>query len=146
MLLLRKYEMYSALLHVFVHGLNDFVTPLEILVEGIFDSAEMDNNAFYEPRRLDGVPQSKFEQYGYKAILYIQHCFQGKTFPQNEDIKPQNRVITLRPQILNFLRQHKYTPSSHVNRSSAVRQRQNIGRDNKNIGSNVIEYGLKSFR
>jgi len=116
--LLRKNDMYSALLHVFAHGLNDFITPLEILMEAIFDAADtFDLNT---PRRLDGVHQNKFEQYGYKAILYLQHCFKGQTFPQGRDLKPEERVETLRPQILTFLQQEQYSPSISVTKSDVV--------------------------
>jgi len=114
--LLRKNGMYSALLHVFTHGLDDFITPLEILMEGIFDSA--DECDFHAPRRNDGVPQTPFEQYGYKAILYIKYCFSGKTFPQGKNIDPEERVDSLRQQILSFLLQLSYTPSTSVSRSN----------------------------
>ena len=78
--LLRVNEMYSALFYVFNQGLDDYVTPLEILLEKIF--SEADAGALAPTRRLDGVLQNNFERLGYKAILYLQFCFNGKTFPQ----------------------------------------------------------------
>jgi len=122
--LLRKNGMYSALLHVFAHGLDDFVTPLEILLEGIFDSAEECD--LYATRRLDGVPQNAFEQYGYKALLYLKYCFTGRTFPQHKLLQPEERIQTLRPQLLHFLLQPTYTPSPSVARSKGLTELQAV--------------------
>ena len=38
--LLRKNGMYCALLHVYTSGLDDFVTPLQMLFEEVFDRAD----------------------------------------------------------------------------------------------------------
>ena len=113
--LLRQNGMYSALFHVYAHGLDDYVTPLEILMEAIFDAAE--TRDLSTQRRLDGVAQNSFERYGYKAILYLRHCFTAKTFPQGQEITPESRVHTLRPQMLKFLQLEKYSPSPGVNRN-----------------------------
>ncbi len=110
--LLRKNEMYSALCYVFSHGLDDFITPLEILLERIFDGA--DEGKVLAKRRPDGVPQSQFERYGYKAILYLQHCFNGQGFPEKTPLKPDDKLKSLRPQILRFLNQEQYSPSRTV--------------------------------
>jgi hypothetical protein len=102
--LLRKNRMFSALIHVYSHGLDDFVTPLEHLFEAIFITAN-------EPtqRRFDGFLQSDFEKLGYKAILYIRHCFSNKSFPKGDELRPTNRVDTLRPELLSFLIQKRCT-------------------------------------
>lgn len=51
--LLRKNKLYTALLHIYTSGLNDFVTPLQMLYEDIFDSATKceDVGAFERRRR-----------------------------------------------------------------------------------------------
>jgi hypothetical protein len=110
--LLRRNEMYSALCYVFSHGLDDFVTPLEILMERIFDGA--DEGKVLSKRRADGVPKNHFERFGYKAILYLQHCFRGETFPEKAPLKPDDKLKSLRPQILRFLYQETYSPSRTV--------------------------------
>ena len=108
--LLRANEMYSALFYVFNRGLDDYTTPLEILLEKVFDAA--DTGSLTGSRRSDGAPQNDFERYGYKALLYLQNCFRGKTFPQDNDLVPEDRVHTLRPQLLRFLLQERFSSSS----------------------------------
>ena len=107
--LLRKNCMFSALIHVFTHGLDDFISPLETLFEAIFDVAETES---FKDRRLDGVPQTALERYGYKAILYLRYCFLNRSFPQGQELRPENRVDTLRPEILHFLKSKKYRSPS----------------------------------
>ena len=116
--LLRANEMYSALFYVFNRGLDDFTTPLEILMERIFDAADTGNITV--GRRLDGVPQNDFERYGYKAIMYLQSCFKGKTFPQDTDIQPEEKLHVLRPQLLKFLLQEQFSPSGNIRKPSEV--------------------------
>lgn len=105
--LLRRNEMFSALFHVFTHGLDDFVRPLEIIMERLFSLA--DEGLATHQRRADGVPQSQFEIFGYKAIIYLQHCFRGKSFPQDVDLQPDDKLSTIRPQLLRFLQRHRHS-------------------------------------
>ena len=65
--LLKKNSLYTGLLHVYSSGLNDYVSPLEILFEAIFESAD-GLDGIHAERRSDGAPKSKFEEYGYKAM------------------------------------------------------------------------------
>lgn len=110
--LLRKNGMHSALFYVFNQGLDDYVTPLEILLERVFD--EVDAGSATLPRRKDGILQNAFESLGYKAIVYLQTCFKGKTFPHEKNIVPEDRQISLRPELMNFLLQKNFTPSPNV--------------------------------
>ena len=116
--LLRANEMYSALFYVFNRGLDDYTTPLEILLEKVFDAA--DTGGVTTSRRQDGTPQNDFERYGYKALLYLQSCFRGKTFPQDNDLVPEERVHSLRPQLLRFLLQERCSPSSNTKKRGEV--------------------------
>lgn len=106
--LLRQNTMHSALIHVYTAGLDDFITPLQILFEDVFDNCEVSHVS--SMRRLDGAPTNRFHQFGYKAILYIRQCLQGKSFPRGDPLKPDDRLETLRPQVLYFLIQSQYTP------------------------------------
>ena len=109
--LLRKNEMYSALFHVFTHGLNDFVTPLEIILERIFDAAD-EANTENRLHTHGGKPIiNAYERFGYKAIIYLQHIFRGNSFPQDTALLPENKLLTVRPQLLQFLQQERYEPS-----------------------------------
>jgi hypothetical protein len=65
--LLKKHGLYTGLLHVYSSGLDDYMSPLEILFEAVFDSSDTAEN-MYADRRKDGIPSNKFEQYGLKAM------------------------------------------------------------------------------
>jgi hypothetical protein len=67
--LLKKHSLYTGLFHVYCNGLDDYISPLEILFEVLFDSADAADDIV--ERRKDGTPTSKFEQYGYKAMYVI---------------------------------------------------------------------------
>jgi len=110
--LLRVNEMYSALFYVFNQGLDDYVTPLEILLEKVF--SEADAGVVSPTRRRDGVLQNDFERLGYKAILYLQSCFHGKTFPQEKPLEPEERAHSVKLELLQFLTQESFSPSPHV--------------------------------
>eukprot|EP00986_Skeletonema_menzelii_P012485 scaffold6898_cov128-Skeletonema_menzelii.AAC.2 len=100
--LLKKNSLYTGLLHVYSSGLDDYVSPLEILFDAIFDLAD-EAEGIHAERRSDGTPKSKFEQYGYKALLYLKYCFEGKSFPKGSAIAPEERVQSLRQELFTLL-------------------------------------------
>lgn len=112
--LLRSNEMYSAIFYVFNQGLDDFVTPLELLLEKVFDEA--DAGSASQSRRRDGVPQNDLERFGYKAILYLKTCFEGKTFPQERNLTPEERKASIKPELLTLLMKSTFAPSPQVKR------------------------------
>eukprot|EP00977_Amphora_coffeiformis_P003727 scaffold742_cov165-Amphora_coffeaeformis.AAC.3 len=116
--LLRQNAMYSALCYVFNQGLDDYVTPLEILLEKVFDEA--DTGSAMLLRRRGHKSQNDFTRYGYKALLYLQTCVRGKSFPKEENISPEERQATVKPELLNFLMQDEYKPSSHAKQKSGT--------------------------
>jgi len=116
--LLRRNEMYSALFHVFTRGLNDFVTPLEIILERLFDVADEGDTS--KKRSIDGVSHTQFEKFGYKAILYLQHCFNEKSFPQGTDLQPEEKIRSIRPQLLQFLQQESHCLSGNFKPDALV--------------------------
>ena len=93
--------------------MNDLFTLLEICFEAIFESLSA-QEAEDRPRRLGGVPCGSFERYGYKAILYIQHCLRGLSFPQGGNLKPESKVKGIRAKLLRLLCRDKYQPSTRV--------------------------------
>jgi hypothetical protein len=116
--LLRKNGMYSALFYVFNQGLNDYITPLEMVLERLFDVADRKDAAIgVDQRRKDGLAQNDFENLGYKAIIYLRHCFSGKSFPQETELQPEDRLLSLRPELLRFLLHESYAPSSSLKSS-----------------------------
>ena len=115
--LLKKNEMYSALFFVFNQGLDDYVTPLEIVLEKVFDEA--DAGHILSLRKQDGTPQNEFERLGYKAILYLQTCFQGRSFPQETAIEPDEKRHKISSELIEFLFQERYSPCPQIKRHSA---------------------------
>jgi hypothetical protein len=65
--LLKRNSLYTGLLHVYSSGLDDYVSPLEILFDAIFESTNAQDGIRAE-RRNDGALANKCEQYGYKAM------------------------------------------------------------------------------
>ena len=110
--LLRGNKMFSALFFVFNQGLDDYVTPLEIVLEKIF--TEADNGGVAVVRRSDCSFQNDFERLGYKALLYLQSCFLGKTFPQEKPLEPEERAHSVKLELLRFLMQERFSPSPHT--------------------------------
>ncbi|KAL3919253.1 MAG: hypothetical protein SGILL_003847, partial [Bacillariaceae sp.] len=120
--LLRANDMYSALFYVYNQGLSDYTIPLEIVCEKVFDAADTLGQLTTE-RRIDGIPQNDFEKYGYKAILYLQSCFSGRTFPKGIDL-PEEDIVSVRSQLLRLLLRTGYSPSRRVKKSTqAIGQR-----------------------
>ena len=112
--LLRRNKMFTALFYVYNNGLDDYVSPLEIILEEVFDKADVGSTSIN--RRSDGVLQNEFERLGYKALLYLRSCFTGKTFPLEQEIKPDDRRFAVKKELLIFLMQEKYSSSCSISR------------------------------
>ena len=87
----RKHRLYSALCHVYTRGLDDFTTPLELLLEGAItaadDQLEAAPSVATSPTSLsfgmgldDGSVEhsAALEGVGYKALLYLHYSLQGR--------------------------------------------------------------------
>ncbi len=107
--LLRRNAMYTALFYVYNNGLDDYVSPLEVVLNKVFDDA--DKGSALLKRREDGVLQTDFEKLGYKALLYLKTSFMGKTFPREDDILPDEKSRKVRQDLLTFLASKKYLSS-----------------------------------
>lgn len=116
--LLRRNDMFSALFHVFSHGLDDFVTPLEMLLERLFDTA--DEGQPVVRREKENLSDNPFVHFGYKAIIYLRHCFEGTSFPQGTPLEQEGKTDSIRPQLLSFLCQEKHRPSGNFRSSLAI--------------------------
>ncbi|KAL3810112.1 hypothetical protein ACHAXA_008245, partial [Cyclostephanos tholiformis] len=114
--LLKKHGLYTGLIYVYSSGLDNYMTPLEVLLDAVFDSADT-AEFFYSDRRNDGILSNKFEQIGYKAILYLQYCFQGKIFPKGDLILPEERRQTLRPELFQILLREIYSSPKRIQSS-----------------------------
>jgi len=107
--LLKKNGMFSALLHVFNYGLDEFVAPLELLIERLFDVAEKSD--VYRDKS-DGQIANIFEKHGYKALLYLKHCSLGRRFPQYDLLLPESRQGQLFTEIVGFLSKEDWKPTT----------------------------------
>ena len=119
--LLRNNDMYSAMFFVFNQGLDDYVSPLQMLLERVFDEADNGNALLRRSTRNGdrGRLQNDFDKFGYKAILYLRFCFQGKSFPKEEPILPEERQASVKPELLRFLTQDEYKAPDHAPRRKA---------------------------
>ena len=128
--LLHNNDMYSAMFFVFNQGLDDYVSPLQMLLERVFDEADNGNamlrrvSTAATPRSSGerggvGRLQNDFDKFGYKAILYLRFCFQGKSFPKEEPISPEERQDSVKPELLQFLTQGTYRAPDHAPRLKA---------------------------
>jgi hypothetical protein len=107
--ILRAHKLYSALIHVYTSGLDDYVSPLELILEGAIEATTS------EEMTLEKAT-SVFEGVGFKALLFLHSCFKGKGFfmdKQQEQggITPERGVL-LQKELVEFLLLHELTPSS----------------------------------
>jgi len=109
--ILRKKEMFSALVYVYTQGLDDFLSPLQILMDATFDAA-VECDIF---RKCNSEPTlNKFERYGSKTILFLQYSLRNKSFPQGRTL-PDGRLLSIRSQLMHFLLRENYSPLSETN-------------------------------
>jgi len=123
--LLRNNDMYSAMFFVFNQGLNDYVSPLQMLLERVFDEADA-GNALVR-RSSERKRQNDFDRFGYKAILYLRFCMEGKSFPKEEKILPEEMQASVKPELLTFLTQATYSPPSHAPRKRSGDTAERVG-------------------
>lgn len=65
--LLKKHKLYTGLLHVYSSGLDDYLSPLEIVFDAVFDSADT-ADVVCARQQKDIILRNDFELYGYKAM------------------------------------------------------------------------------
>ena len=116
--LLRKNSMFSALIHVYTQGLDDYLSPLQILFDAFFDAADLGD--VQAGKKSSPMQYSAFERYGYKILLYLRHCFTKKTFPTGKDLLPEDRITTLRHELLRLLLRKGYQSSTRAKSSDTA--------------------------
>lgn len=104
--LLKTHRLYTALFRVYSKGLDDYVTPLELLIE------DASRDAASEDVRKRRVQQ---------ALLYVRYCLEGLSFPSGEESDDVgfDRLQRLRKELMLFLLQrspvvHDKEPYGHV--------------------------------
>lgn len=66
--LLKKNLLFSGMFHVYCNGLDDFVSPMELLFEGLFDATDYRSNRMRVDMGERDANSNKLEKYGYKAM------------------------------------------------------------------------------
>ncbi|GMH88404.1 hypothetical protein TL16_g11147, partial [Triparma laevis f. inornata] len=125
--LLRKNKLYTALLHIYTSGLNDFVTPLQMLYEDIFDSAtKCEDVGAFERRRREEEEECKtwfkqqkfklvegtFEYYGGMGLLYARRCLKGERWPRGGDLGGGEEP-RVRSEVMKLFCEEKYLVSKN---------------------------------
>eukprot|EP01132_Coremiostelium_polycephalum_P006682 gene6682-8267_t len=123
-LLCRKHGLYSALIYLYNKGLNDYITPMEDMMEvlvvkpnskklnnnnsstttnhnlnGKIDNNNSNNNRLQNNSILELDDESK--HVAYRLLLYLQYSLSGKSFPTGS-ISP-SRVPSLKYEIYEYL-------------------------------------------
>ncbi|KAK3247175.1 hypothetical protein CYMTET_43317 [Cymbomonas tetramitiformis] len=94
--LCKRHRLYSALIHIFNRGLNDFVTPLLDLFDMLPDTPSAGDA---------GIAAGEDMQYLYKMLVYLRECFHGQCFPPGRGSLPPDQLPLLRAQLLATLLQ-----------------------------------------
>ncbi len=63
--LLKKNKLYTGLFHVYSIGLDDYLSPLEIVFDAVFAA---DDSEVVCAGQQKEIPSNALEQYGYKAL------------------------------------------------------------------------------
>ncbi|KAM3016981.1 hypothetical protein FF2_000930 [Malus domestica] len=95
--LCREHRLYSALVHLFNKGLDDFRLPLEELLVVLRNSLG------------EGATTL-----GYRMLVYLKYCFSGLAFPPGQGSIPPLRLPFLRTEILQFLLEGSDAPNSRA--------------------------------
>lgn len=92
-----KHHLSTALFHLYIDGLNDFITPMDHLMKVLVKDLDLGNQfqATPEMRELKAT-------IGLKIILYLQYIFKGKSFPSEKRL-PARQVDDLREAIFEYL-------------------------------------------
>ncbi|KAL9245443.1 hypothetical protein vseg_019100 [Gypsophila vaccaria] len=83
--LCRENGLYGALIYLFNKGLDDFKTPLEELLS-VLKNHEKDAATV-----------------GYRALVYLKYCFSGLAFPPGHGTIPNERLSSLRTELVQLL-------------------------------------------
>ncbi|EGC38608.1 hypothetical protein DICPUDRAFT_148703 [Dictyostelium purpureum] len=92
--LCRKHGLYSALIYLYNKGLDDYITPLEDMMEMLI-----------KPKNLNTqltASEKKFrDEVANHLLLYLKLSLSGKAFPTG--LIQQNRVLSLKAEIYEYL-------------------------------------------
>ena len=92
-----KHHLSTALFHLYIDGLNDFITPMDHLMKVLVKDLDLGN-------QFQSTPEMRELKttIGLKIILYLQYIFKGKSFPSEKRL-PARQVDDLREEIFEYL-------------------------------------------
>jgi len=91
--LCRRHGLYSALIYLYNKGLNDYLTPMEDMMEQVITPKTIDTC-------FDDLDEDA-KIVAYRMLLYLQYSLSGKAFPTGTI--PKSRVDTLKFEIYEYL-------------------------------------------
>jgi len=92
-----KHHLSTALFHLYIDGLQDFITPMDHLMKVLVKDLDLSNQfATPEMKELKTA-------IGLKLILYLSYIFKGKSFPSTDKRLTPRKVDELRETIFDYL-------------------------------------------
>lgn len=92
-----KHHLSTALFHLYIDGLQDFITPMDHLMKVLVKDLDLGNQFQTSPEMRELKTAI-----GLKIILYLQYIFKGKSFPSEKRL-PARKVDELREQFFEYL-------------------------------------------
>ncbi|GAM21166.1 hypothetical protein SAMD00019534_043410 [Acytostelium subglobosum LB1] len=89
-ILCRKHGLYSALIYLYNKGLDDYITPLEDMMEVVI-----------KPHQENIDLDDRSKEVAYRLLLYLQYSLTGRSFPRG--MIPASRVPTLKLELYEYL-------------------------------------------
>ncbi|KJE92646.1 Vps8-like protein [Capsaspora owczarzaki ATCC 30864] len=99
----RQHRLYTALIYVYNRGLFDYVSPMEELVQRLYQAVKGKGRAqaaATNDAAPSGMSSSDFS-IGYKLLLYMSFCLTGRAFPAG--MLPAELLPTIKSEVYHFL-------------------------------------------
>ena len=90
-----EYNLYGLLMYSYSIGLNDFISPLRILIEHLYLQIKPASDG-----TLRGI-SSRDESMGYKLLVYLNCCLSGRAYPSGD--LPQDIVILVKRETFSLI-------------------------------------------
>ncbi|EFA85394.1 RING zinc finger-containing protein [Heterostelium album PN500] len=99
-ILCRKHGLYSAIIYLYNKGLDDYITPLEDMME-VFIKPNGNNSNEPTVGSSFKLVDNESKDVAYRLLLYLQYSLSGRSFPTG--MIAASRVPSLKIQVLEYL-------------------------------------------